>query len=162
MNYYIEKGMFEKMSKYWKNHFEHIFCITFRRRGPHPKRSLPLPQAARNKPRYRPSLPRNRQYVRPRILLLARTCWSILSYLFIATSTIYCVNYQDIKCCIVRHRILLLSYNYWSILSYLYIATSRIYCVWTKSLKLFVTIKEVVMSYYFNIQTNDSLYFKLC
>lgn len=69
------KGMFEKMSKYWKNHFEHIFCITFRRRGPHPKRSLPLPQAARNKPRYRPSLPRNRQSSSAPLSDLEFFCW---------------------------------------------------------------------------------------
>lgn len=75
MNYYIEKGMFEKMSKYWKNHFEHIFCITFRRRRPHPKRSLPPPQAARNKPRYRPSLPRNRQSSSAPLSDLEFFCW---------------------------------------------------------------------------------------
>lgn len=109
MNYYIKKEIVENMSKYWKNHFEHRFYITFRRRRrPHQRRSLPPQQAARNKPRYPLSFPRNRQSSSAPLsdleFLLARTCCSFLPYLFIATSRIYCVNYSDIKCCIVRQK----------------------------------------------------------
>lgn len=75
MNYYIEKEMVENMSKYWKNHFEHRFYITFRRRRPHQRRSLPPQQAARNKPRYPPSLPRNRQSSSAPLSDLEFFCW---------------------------------------------------------------------------------------
>lgn len=76
MNYYIEKEMVENMSKYWKNHFEHRFYITFRRRRrPHQRRSLPPQQAARNKPRYPPSLTRNRQSSSAPLSDLEFFCW---------------------------------------------------------------------------------------
>lgn len=75
MNYYIKKEIVENMSKYWKNHFEHRFYITFRRRRPHQRRSLPPQQAARNKPRYPPSLTRNRQSSSAPLSDLEFFCW---------------------------------------------------------------------------------------
>lgn len=149
------------MSKYWKNHFEHRFYTTFRRRRrPHQRRSLRPQQAARNKPRYPLSFPRNRQSSSAPLSDLEFFCW-------LEHAVHFSHIYQNLLCELLRHQVLYCQTKVSFCLEhacqfviFIYRNKQNLLCV-DKKHKI-VTIKEVVMSYYFNIQTNDSLYFKLC